>query len=70
MRLHYRLHVETVYKFIPKRILCEEYLEEQPGQSFLTDYKFYCFDGEPKIVLVCKDRTEEDSVKLTWFDMN
>jgi len=37
---------EKVYKRIPPRIVCERYLEDETGG--LTDYKVYCFKGEPK----------------------
>ena len=36
---------EWVYKDIPKRIIIEEYLEDDAGE--LRDYKFFCFNGEP-----------------------
>lgn len=42
---------ELQYRNIPKKILCEKYL----GDS-LVDYKFYCFNGTPKYVLVCVGR--------------
>ena len=36
---------EWVYKDIPRRIVAEEYLEDETGE--LKDYKFYCFNGKP-----------------------
>ncbi len=39
---------EWPYKNMPPRIVCEKYLEDASGQ--LTDYKFYCFNGEPTFV--------------------
>jgi len=39
---------EWVYKDLKPRIVCEKYLEDTSGS--LMDYKFYCFNGEPKFV--------------------
>lgn len=36
---------EWVYKDIPKRIIAEEYLEDDAGE--LRDFKFFCFHGQP-----------------------
>ena len=32
------------------------------------DYKVYCFNGEPKLVLVCSER--ESDLKLDFFDLD
>lgn len=46
---------EWPYKNVEKKILAEAYLSD--GQNAdLPDYKFHCFNGEPKVVLVCRDR--------------
>lgn len=39
---------EWVYKNLQKRIVAEKYLEDESGG--LLDYKFYCFNGEPKFL--------------------
>ena len=38
---------EWPYKDIPKKIIAEEYKEDESGFE-LKDYKLYCFNGEPK----------------------
>jgi len=45
---------EWVYKDIKPRIICEKYLEDMDGN--LTDYKFFCFSGEPAFIQVDIDR--------------
>lgn len=45
---------EWPYKDVPPRIIAEEYLEDESGE--LRDYKFYCFNGEPKVMLIASDR--------------
>lgn len=42
---------EYPYKNIEPRIIAEEYLDEGTGFE-LHDYKFYCFNGEPKYMYV------------------
>lgn len=40
---------------LEKYYICEKYLKE-PGKKSPTDYKIYCFNGEPKAILVISDR--------------
>lgn len=51
-KTHYWLeYSELQYRVKEKKILCEQFLETEPGQELL-DYKFYCFHGKPLAVLV------------------
>lgn len=45
---------EWPYKNVPRKIIAEQFLQSDEGG--LTDYKIHCFNGEPKLILVCKDR--------------
>ena len=61
---------ERAYKNIPRRIIAEEYKEDASTKE-LRDYKFFCFDGEPKLLFVASDRqTEGEETKFDFFDMN
>ena len=60
----WRFSAEVQYKGIPKRIICEKMLDSPEG---LTDYKFYCFHGEPYCVLVCYER-ERGWPHFNFFD--
>ena len=51
----YKKHREWPYKNIKPRILAEEYKEGGASKE-LVDYKFYCFNGQPKIVMVASGR--------------
>ena len=64
---YWRKRAEVHYRHIPKRIICEKYLDTGTG-SLPIDYKFYCFHGEPRLVLACLDRGS--NVKLFLFDLN
>lgn len=69
---YYKDYAETNYQFIPKRIVCERFIETSvTGDRLPIDYKIYCFNGKPKAILVCEERSTDDSMdllKLTWFD--
>ncbi len=63
---------EWPYKGVKPRILVEEYMEESNSATqTLTDYKFFCFDGEPKIVMtVIGGHEDESQVSRQMYDPN
>lgn len=60
---------EWPYKNVKPKILIEKYMEDS-NKSDLIDYKLFCFNGIPKIVLVCSERFSSSNMCETWFDMN
>lgn len=66
-RKHYKVLRENCYKYIQPRIICGEYLTES-GKTSLTDYKFYCFGGEPKYFMVSYGEFDHN-VRNHKFDM-
>lgn len=60
---------EWPYKNVKPRIIIEKYMEES-NKSDLKDYKLFCFNGIPKIVLVCSERFSSSNMCETWFDMD
>lgn len=61
----YKTHREWPYKNVEKRIIAEQYIEDENGE--LNDYKFSCFDGYVHDVMVCLDRSTGD-MKFYFFD--
>lgn len=57
---------EWPYKNVKPRILAEEYLQEDSGD--LRDYKLMCFNGEPRCILVCAERSSAEGVRMSFFD--
>lgn len=57
---------EWPYKNIPRKILCEQYMEDGSGE--LTDYKLMCFRGEVKCSFVCSERFSSNGLRVTFFD--
>ena len=49
---------EWPYKNVPRRILAEKFLEDQYGE--LRDYKWFCFDGVPKLCFIATGRQRKD----------
>ena len=61
---------EYPYKGIDRYIIAEQLMiDESHPEKSIEDYKFFCFGGEPKIVLIVTDRTSNSS-KQDFFDMD
>ena len=60
---------EWPYKNVPKRIIAEKFMapEKSPAHQDLTDYKFFCFNGEPKYCQVIRDRHTKETID--FYDM-
>lgn len=59
---------EWPYKNVKPRILAEKFMVDESGH--LRDYKFYCFNGEPKVFLVATDRFSAHGTYFDYFDMD
>jgi hypothetical protein len=69
-RDYYIVHREWPYKDVPRRIIAEQFLEDE-ATSELRDYKFFCFDGVPKIMFVATGRqNRERETCFDFFDMD
>ena len=62
-RTYSDLYKEYPYRNVPKRIIAEQYMEDESGFE-LKDYKIFCFDGKPYMIFVASDR----QIKQTKFD--
>lgn len=75
MKRNYYWHGrEWAYKNVKPRIIAEQYMEDgNPGEkperidAGLTDYKVHCFNGKPKLILVCKDRFSRGGMTEDFF---
>lgn len=56
---------EWPYKDVPRKIIAEQFMKSDAGG--LTDYKIHCFNGEPKLILVCKDRSAASGLTEDFF---
>ena len=61
-----RFNVEPHYSRIQKHlILCEEFLGDK-----ITDYKFFCFNGEPKFMYVSTDLIHDREAEIGFFNLD
>lgn len=67
-RNYYWANREWPYKDVKPRIIVEKYMVDESGYE-LKDYKFFCFNGEMKLLFVAKDRgLETEETKFDFFD--
>lgn len=67
---YFPISKEFAYKDIPRKIIAEPYMEDSETKE-LRDYKFFCFDGEPKALFIASGRLKgEESVTFDFFDMD
>ena len=57
---------EWPYKDVPRKIIAERYMEDASGE--LRDYKFYCFNGVMKFVMINSDRNTDKPTRADYFD--
>lgn len=65
---YYKHKREWPYKNIERKIICEKFMENSNGER-LVDYKIFCFNGEPKFIMVNSNRFGEGSVHVDMYDM-
>lgn len=62
---YYPLYKEWPYKNVPPRIIAEQYLKD--GDEELEDYKVHNFNGEPKFILVCRNRFKDSPLVNDFY---
>ena len=65
---------EWPYKNVQRKIIAEKFMKDIENDD-LVDYKIHNFNGEPKFVLVCRDRFKntgltEDFYSIEWKKMD
>ena len=63
----YYIGREWPYKNVEPRIIVEPYLEDHTDGE-LRDYKFFCFNGEPKAMFIASDRSKGET-KFDYYDL-
>lgn len=62
---YYRYSMEYPYRDVQPRIIAEQFLSDNGTE--LCDYKVHCFNGEPRVILVCKDRHAASGLTEDFF---
>ena len=63
---------ERPYLNVPRKIIAEKFMAERNAdgkrvETDLPDYKFFCFNGEPKYCQVIRDRSTKETID--FYDM-
>lgn len=67
-RNYWLIEREWPYKNVRPRIIVEQLLG-RPDED-LYDYKWYCFDGEPKLMFTISCRNSKEGHKADFYDMD
>ena len=72
-KLNYSLHEDVFrkwrewpYKNVKRQIIAEKYIKSNNSNG-LIDYKIHCFNGKPKLILVCQNRFQNNPMAETFF---
>lgn len=66
---YYKINREWPYKDIPRKIICEKYMEDNEYGE-IKDYKIHNFNGTPKFILVCDGRFSKEGLTEDFYDTN
>lgn len=58
---------EWPYKYVKNKIIIESFLVDESGTE-LKDYKFFCFNGEPKFFFIASERPHD--TRFDFFDLD
>lgn len=66
---------EWPYKNVVPRIIAEKYMQDHSNDSGdesdgLTDYKFYCFNGEPKYLYVSRGLDYHPTAEISFLNLD
>ena len=62
----YKLGREWPYKNVPRKIIAEKMLFDS-NNSDIKDYKWFCFNGQPKVMYISNDKGADP--RTDFFDM-
>lgn len=60
---------EWVYKDVKPLVLAEKYMEDRSSNQ-LTDYKFYCFNGEVKFLYISTGLEDHSTARIGFYDLD
>lgn len=66
---YYKKGREWVYKDIPRKIIAEKFMVDEQTKE-LRDYKFYCFNGEPKLLYISKNWNNHEKTRISYLDLD
>ena len=71
LKRNYYLHGrEWPYKDVKPRIIAEQFMQDETQPNGLLDYKFYCFNGEPKLLYISEGLEDHSTAKISFLDLD
>lgn len=67
-RNYYQSSREWQYKNIPPRIIIEKYMDDG-NEKGLTDFKFFCFNGNPEFVYISMGLEDHSTAFMSFYDL-
>lgn len=59
---------EWPYKNVKPRIIAENYMKDSKTEK-LRDYKFFCFNGEPKMIYISEGMDDHSTAQMSFYDL-
>lgn len=59
---------EWPYKNVKRCVIAEKYMEDGNGNSGLRDYKFFCFNNEPRFLYISQGLENHETARISFFD--
>ena len=67
---YYHYGREWPYKNVKPRILAEKFMSDERNPQSLIDYKFYCFDGEPKFLYISSGLEDHSTAHISFVTLD
>lgn len=67
-RDYYKKCREWPYKNVNRKIICECFMQNTNGEK-LVDYKVFCFNGIPKLIMINSNRFSSSGIKTDIYDI-
>ena len=69
-RNYYDSSREWPYKNVKPKIIAEKFMSDENNKNSLTDYKFYCFNGEPKFLYVSSGLEDHSTAHISFLTLD
>ena len=66
---YYKIGREWPYKDVPPRVIAEQYMEDSNTHQ-LIDYKFFCFNGEPRFLYVSRGLENHMTARISFVTLD
>lgn len=66
---YYKAKREWPYKNVPRKIICEKFMENESGAPPL-EYKVFSFNGKPEYIIVIGNRFANEAIVMDTYDLD